>query len=62
MTAETVKAAASSVPSDADIREILRERIDVERHGVGIVVGLIDRHGRRVVAHGALRVRLETHG
>ena len=53
MPAETAKAAAWNIPSDADIREILRERIDVERYGVGIVVGLIDRHGRRVVAHGA---------
>lgn len=54
MRAETVKAAAWNVPSDADISEILRERIDVERSGVGIVVGVIDRHGRRIVTHGVL--------
>src|SRR5258708_460067 len=40
-------------PSDADIREILIQRIDAERQGVGIVVGLIEAEGRRVVAHGA---------
>jgi D-alanyl-D-alanine-carboxypeptidase/D-alanyl-D-alanine-endopeptidase len=53
MTAEAAKAAAWNVPSDADIRAILRERIDVERCGVGIVVGVIDRLGRRIIAHGA---------
>ena len=54
MTAETAKAAASNVPSDADIREILRERVDVEHQGIGIVVGVIDGRGRQVVAHGSL--------
>jgi len=39
-------------PSDPDIRALLAERIDVERRGVGILVGLIDPQGRRVVAHG----------
>ena len=41
------------LPSDAAIRAILEQRIDTERSGVGIVVGVIDRSGRRVVAHGA---------
>jgi len=40
-------------PPDAEIRRILTERIDVEKQGVGIVVGVIDPHGRRIVAHGA---------
>jgi len=40
-------------PSDAEIRNILARRIDTERQGVGIVVGVIDSHGRRVVAYGA---------
>ena len=41
------------MPSDLDIRQILMERIDVERQGVGIVVGTIDEQRRRVVAYGA---------
>ena len=41
-----------SVPSDAEIRELLVERIDVEQQGVGIIVGVIDARGRRIVAHG----------
>ncbi len=41
------------VPSDAAIAAILVQRIDVERQGVGIVVGVIDAGGRRIVSHGA---------
>ncbi|HLG95753.1 MAG TPA: serine hydrolase domain-containing protein [Bryobacteraceae bacterium] len=40
------------VPSDDQIREILAERIDREHESVGIVVGVIDRDGARVVAYG----------
>jgi hypothetical protein len=39
-------------PSDADIRNILTARIDEQQQGVGIVVGLVDASGRRVLAHG----------
>ncbi|HEV7428533.1 MAG TPA: serine hydrolase [Thermoanaerobaculia bacterium] len=45
-------AAAAAVVSDADIRAILADRIDVQHQGVGIVVGVIDPSGRRVVAYG----------
>jgi D-alanyl-D-alanine-carboxypeptidase/D-alanyl-D-alanine-endopeptidase len=45
-------AAFAAVPSDADIRAILVDRIDVQHQGVGIVVGVIDPSGRRVVAYG----------
>ncbi|WP_052633465.1 serine hydrolase [Pseudoxanthomonas suwonensis] len=44
--------AQSPVPGDAGIRALLEQRIDVERQGVGIVVGVIEPHGTRVVAHG----------
>lgn len=44
--------AFAGTPTDAEIRRILTERIDVQKQGVGIVVGVIDEHGRRVVAHG----------
>ena len=45
--------AAWRIPDDDSIRDILRQRIDDERAGVGIVVGAIDAGGRRIVAHGA---------
>src|SRR5439155_24786957 len=38
---------------DADIARILVDRIDVRREGVGIVVGVVDGSGRRIIAHGA---------
>jgi serine-type D-Ala-D-Ala carboxypeptidase/endopeptidase len=52
--AQTSTSSSSAAPSDAEIRRILAERIDVQKQGVGIVVGVIDPHGRRVVAYGAL--------
>jgi CubicO group peptidase (beta-lactamase class C family) len=42
-----------TTPSDAEIRRILAERIDQQHDGVGIVVGVIDAHGRRYVSYGA---------
>ena len=42
-----------AAPSDAAIDQILNERIDVQKQGVGIVVGLIDEHGRRIISEGA---------
>jgi D-alanyl-D-alanine-carboxypeptidase/D-alanyl-D-alanine-endopeptidase len=41
-------------PSDAEIRQILVNRIDTQKQGVGIVVGVIDAKGRRVIAYGGL--------
>jgi len=41
-----------TTPSDAEIRQILVKRIDAEHSGVGIVVGVIDAHGRRIVSYG----------
>jgi len=38
--------------SDAEIRRILVKRIDVERQGLGIVVGIIEPQGRRVIVYG----------
>jgi CubicO group peptidase (beta-lactamase class C family) len=45
-------AALAAVISDADIRAILADRIDVQHQSVGIVVGVIDSAGRRIVAYG----------
>jgi serine-type D-Ala-D-Ala carboxypeptidase/endopeptidase len=44
----------SLAPSDAEIRKILVERIDTFHQGVGIVVGVIEPQGRRVIAYGSL--------
>jgi len=44
----------SPVPSDTEIRKILADRIGSENSGVGIVVGVIDAKGRRVIAYGSL--------
>jgi serine-type D-Ala-D-Ala carboxypeptidase/endopeptidase len=51
-TAQTPPIAAT--PTDAEIRRILMERIDVRKQSVGIVVGVIDSTGRRVIAYGNL--------
>jgi len=45
---------SQTAPSNAEIREILVERIDQLRQSVGIVVGIVEPQGRRVVAYGAL--------
>jgi D-alanyl-D-alanine-carboxypeptidase/D-alanyl-D-alanine-endopeptidase len=47
-------AGGAVAPSDADIRQILVNRIDKEKQGVGIVIGVIDAKGQRVVAYGSL--------
>ncbi len=44
-------AGTGAVLPDKDIRAILADRIDVQRQGVGIVVGVIDPSGRRTVAY-----------
>src|SRR5262249_22689841 len=47
-------AQTSGLPSDAEIRRILADRIDVQRQSVGIVAGVVDASGRRVVSYGSL--------
>jgi CubicO group peptidase (beta-lactamase class C family) len=44
----------SPVPPDSEIRRILADRIDGVWKGVGIVVGVIEPKGTRVVAYGSL--------
>jgi serine-type D-Ala-D-Ala carboxypeptidase/endopeptidase len=39
-------------PSDAEIKAMLRRRVLLEHQGVGMVVGVIDSRGRRVIAFG----------
>lgn len=52
--AQTATPGATTAPSDAEIRRILVDRIDVQKQGVGIVVGILEPHKRRVVAYGSL--------
>jgi serine-type D-Ala-D-Ala carboxypeptidase/endopeptidase len=44
----------TSAPADSEIRRILSDRIDVQKRDVGIVVGVIEPKGRRVIAYGSL--------
>jgi serine-type D-Ala-D-Ala carboxypeptidase/endopeptidase len=53
-SAPALPANGTTVPSDAEIRSILVDRIDVQKQGVGIVVGVIEPQGRRIVAYGSL--------
>ena len=43
-----------TVPGSDEIREILVTRVDQQKQAVGIVVGIIEPNGRRVVAYGHL--------
>ena len=43
---------AQAGPTDNEIREILKNRIDVAKKGVGIVVGLVDEKGIRIISYG----------
>ncbi|MBI3276066.1 MAG: beta-lactamase family protein, partial [Methylocystis sp.] len=57
MTVNAVVAESQSespVLPDSEIRKILTERIDGRRQSVGIVVGVVEPQGRRVIAHGHL--------
>ncbi len=50
-----IQGAAQELPradSDDEIRTLLVERVDTFRHSVGIVVGIVEPTGRRVIAYG----------
>jgi CubicO group peptidase (beta-lactamase class C family) len=55
-TLETVTATPaplpSSLPSDAEIRELLVDHVDGQHQSVGSVVGIVTPHGRRIVGYG----------
>ncbi len=50
--AQAPPAAALSLPSDAQIAAILNTRVETEQRAVGLVVGVIDAKGRRVIVAG----------
>jgi serine-type D-Ala-D-Ala carboxypeptidase/endopeptidase len=45
--------AAAPLAPEAEIRKILVDRIDAQQKGVGMVVGVIEPGGRRIVAYGS---------
>ncbi len=45
---------SSGVPADSEIRRMLVDRVDRYRQSVGIVVGVIEPQGRRIIAYGRL--------
>ncbi len=47
-----VFAHAISVESDDQIQDMLKQRIEVDKKGVGIMVGMVDRQGQRYVTYG----------
>jgi len=54
MAAAAAAQTSTPVPTDAEIHRILVERIDALRQSVGIVVGVIEPSGRRIVSYGRL--------
>ena len=46
--------AAVAPPSDAEIKSILHDFIERDHWGVGIVVGIVDEHGTRIISYGKL--------
>lgn len=44
--------AAGALPGDLEVKTILRDRIETNGEGVGIVAGLVDEEGTRIVAFG----------
>ncbi|HKB12407.1 MAG TPA: serine hydrolase [Vicinamibacterales bacterium] len=54
LAAAFTASAQTPIASDAEITQIVAERIDVGRQSVGMVVGVIEPSGRRVVSYGAL--------
>ena len=46
-------ALAQTAPvSDAEILRLIKERIEVQHRGIGIVFGVIDRSGSRIISYG----------
>ncbi|MBI3715506.1 MAG: serine hydrolase [Betaproteobacteria bacterium] len=44
---------AGAIATDADIEKVLADRVDVAKKNVGIVVGIVDDSGSRVIRHGS---------
>src|ERR1051325_10969913 len=51
---QTARSVRWSIPSEGEIRRILIDRVDTQRQTLGIVVGVIDSKGQRIISYGAL--------
>jgi len=49
-----IGASAGDTLSDAEIQTLLRDNIDAGKLAVGLVVGIVDEHGTRIISHGKL--------
>jgi CubicO group peptidase (beta-lactamase class C family) len=49
-----VSASLGDTLTDAEIKTMLRDYIDTDKLGVGLVIGIADEHGPRIVSHGKL--------
>lgn len=52
VTASAHASSGFSFPPDSKIHQIISKRIENDRQGVGIVVGLVGPAGRRIITHG----------
>ena len=50
----------SGLASDSEIQKILAERVDTYRQSVGVVVGVIEPSGRRIVTYGRMSANATT--
>jgi serine-type D-Ala-D-Ala carboxypeptidase/endopeptidase len=53
-TATNLNNSAGNTLTDVEITTMLRDYIDTDKQGVGLVVGVVDEHGPRVVHYGKL--------
>jgi len=54
MLRANIESPGSNTLTDDEIKTMLRDCIDTDRQGVGLVVGIVDEHGLRVISHGKM--------
>src|ERR1700737_1754512 len=50
--ASNIAGSQVALPSDAEIRKILAERVGPQENDIGIIVGVIEPQGRRIISYG----------
>ncbi len=48
---------AQSIQDEAEIKKILQQRIDVDKKGVGIAIGIINEKGTKIINYGKMNVK-----
>jgi serine-type D-Ala-D-Ala carboxypeptidase/endopeptidase len=48
---------AQSIQDEAEVKKILQQRIDVDKKGVGIAVGIINEKGSKLISYGKMKVK-----